>query len=102
MTFAGAGALKGGLSADEIAAAHDVLLERMDAEFETLKRLEAVSSATEATFANAAGAKEMDPSATGDARTAEAEAAENAQARMPSPLLIPLLHLKVLKLMQTS
>ena len=74
-------ALKGGLSADEIAAAHDVLLERMDAEFETLKRLEAVSSAAEATFAGAAGAKEMDPAATTDARSAEGEAAENAQAR---------------------
>lgn len=74
-------ALKGGLSADEIAAAHDVLLERMDAEFETLKRLEAVSSAAEATFAGAADAKEMDPAATTDARSAEGEAAENAQAR---------------------
>jgi hypothetical protein len=74
-------ALKGGLSADEIAAAHDVLLERMDAEFETLKRLEAVSSAAEATFAGAASAKDMDPAATADARAAETEAAENAQAR---------------------
>ncbi len=55
----------------------------MDAEFETLKRLEAVSSAAEATFAGAAGAKEMDPAATADERTAEAEAAENAQARPP-------------------
>ncbi|KAK9825657.1 hypothetical protein WJX81_006313 [Elliptochloris bilobata] len=73
-------ALKGGLSADEIAAAHDVLLERMDAEFETLKRLEAVSIAAEATFTGAASAKDMDPSATTDARSAEAEAAENAQA----------------------
>ena len=54
----------------------------MDAEFETLKRLEAVSSAAEATFAGAAGAKEMDPAATADARTAEAEAAENAQVRL--------------------
>jgi hypothetical protein len=74
-------ALKGGLSADEIAAAHDVLLERMDAEFETLKRLEAVSSAAEATFAGAPSARDMDPAATGDARAAETEAAENAQAR---------------------
>ena len=80
-------ALKGGLSADEIAAAHDVLLERMDAEFETLKRLEAVSSAAEATFAGAASAKEMDPAATTDARSTEAEAAENAQAR-PKPLCL--------------
>lgn len=77
----------------------------MDAEFETLKRLEAVSSAAEATFAGAAGAKEMDPAATADARTAEAEAAENAQvcsarARSPYPIVpsrttLPYLALKV-------
>ncbi|CAL8461977.1 g1508 [Coccomyxa elongata] len=73
-------ALKSGLSADEIASAHDVMLERMDAEFGTLKRLEALVAAAEATFPAAASAKEMDPAATTDAVTAEAEAAENAQA----------------------
>ena len=72
-------ALKSGLSADEIASAHDVMLERMDAEFGTLKRLEALVAAAEATFPAAASAKEMDPAATTDAVTAEAEAAENAQ-----------------------
>ncbi len=72
-------ALKSGLSADEIASAHDVMLERMDAEFGTLKRLETLVTAAEATFPGAAGAKEMDPAATADAVAAEAEAAENAQ-----------------------
>lgn len=55
------------------------MLERMDAEFGTLKRLETLVTAAEATFPGAAGAKEMDPAATGDAVAAEAEAAENAQ-----------------------
>lgn len=72
-------ALKSGMSADEIAAAHDVMLERMDAEFGTLKRLEALVAAAEAAFPGSAGAKEMDPAATADATAAEAEAAENAQ-----------------------
>ena len=72
-------ALKSGLSADEIASAHDVMLERMDAEFGTLKRLETLVTAAEATFPGAASAKEMDPAATADAVAAEAEAAENAQ-----------------------
>jgi hypothetical protein len=67
------------MSADEIAAAHDVMLERMDAEFGTLKRLEALVAAAEAAFPGAAGAKEMDPAAAADAAAAEAEAAENAQ-----------------------
>ena len=79
-------ALKGGLSADEIAAAHDAMLERMDAEFGTLRRLEGLVATAEATFAHAAAAKEMDPSATADAEAAEAEAAENAQVPTPSGL----------------
>lgn len=74
-------ALKGGLSADEISAAHDSMLERMDAEFATLKRLEGLVATAEGVFANAASAKEMDPAATADAEAAEGEAAENAQAR---------------------
>jgi hypothetical protein len=71
-------ALKSGLSADEIANAHDVMLERMDAEFATLKRLESLVTAAEATFVGACSAKEMDPAATVDAVTAE-----NAQVRGP-------------------
>lgn len=55
------------------------MLERMDSEFATLKRLEALVTAAEDTFVGSSSAKEMDPAATADAVTAEAEAAENAQ-----------------------
>ena len=52
-----------------------------NAEFATLKRLEALVAAAEGVFPGAASAKEMDPAATADAIAAEGEAAENAQAR---------------------
>ena len=71
--------LKSGMSAEEIHGANELMLERQEAEFGTLKRLEGLVSAAEGTFLGAASAKELDPSATGDALNAENEAAENAQ-----------------------
>ncbi|CAL5222727.1 g5133 [Coccomyxa viridis] len=72
--------LKSGMSADEIHGANELMMERQEAEFATLKRLEGLVTAAEGTFVGAASAKELDPSATADALAAENEAAENAQA----------------------
>ena len=69
------------MSADEIHGANELMMERQEAEFSTLKRLEGLVTAAEGTFVGAAAAKELDPSATADALTAENEAAENAQVR---------------------
>ncbi len=73
--------LKSGMSADEIHGANELMMERQEAEFATLKRLEGLVTAAEGTFVGAASAKELDPSATADALAAENEAAENAQVR---------------------
>ena len=73
--------LKSGMSADEIHGANELMMERQEAEFATLKRLEGLVTAAEGTFVGAASAKELDPSATADALSAENEAAENAQVR---------------------
>lgn len=70
------------MSAEEITAANDVMLERQEAEFETLKRLEALVTAAEEVFPGAAAAKELDPAATADAESSENEAAENAQVSL--------------------
>lgn len=69
------------MSADEIHGANELMMERQEAEFSTLKRLEGLVTAAEGTFVGAASAKELDPSATADALNAENEAAENAQVR---------------------
>ena len=74
--------LKSGLSAEEIQAANEVMLERQEAEFNTLKRLEGLVSSAEAVFVGAAAAKELDPSSTTDTLNAENESAENAQVCM--------------------
>ena len=58
------------------------MLERQEAEFNTLKRLEGLVSAAETVFVGAAAAKDLDPSATTDALSAENESAENAQVWM--------------------
>ena len=76
--------LKSGSSAEEIQAANEVMLERQEAEFNTLKRLEGLASAAETVFVGAAAAKELDPNATADALNAENESAENAQVCMHS------------------
>ena len=67
------------MSADEIHGANELMMERQEAEFHTLKRLEGLVTAAEGAFVGAASAKELDPSATTDALNAESEAAENAQ-----------------------
>ena len=73
------------MSAEEITAANDVMLERQEAEFATLKRLESLVTAAEEVFPGAASAKELDPAATADAENSENEAAENAQVRLNLP-----------------
>ncbi len=77
------------MSADEIHGANELMMERNEAEFATLKRLEGLVTAAEGTFVGAASAKELDPSATTDALSAENEAAENAQVRWAQPDLAP-------------
>ena len=74
------------MSAEEITAANDVMLERQEAEFATLKRLESLVTAAEEVFPGAASAKELDPAATADAENSENEAAENAQVRRNLPM----------------
>ena len=74
------------MSAEEITAANDVMLERQEAEFATLKRLESLVTAAEEVFPGAASAKELDPAATADAENSENEAAENAQVRPSLPM----------------
>ena len=74
------------MSAEEITAANDVMLERQEAEFATLKRLESLVTAAEEVFPGAASAKELDPAATADAENSENEAAENAQVRLSLPM----------------
>ena len=80
--------LKSGMSADEIHGANELMMERQEAEFHTLKRLEGLVTAAESAFVGAASAKELDPSATTDVLNAESEAAENAQV-CPAQLNTP-------------
>ena len=80
------GSLRSGMSAEEITAANDVMLERQEAEFAMLKRLESLVTAAEEVFPGAAAAKELDPAATADAESSENEAAENAQVSLNLPM----------------